>query len=917
MHDEDPGSAPRRDLESGVSMRIDGLWRLEDRLAKTLRPVPFEVPAHTAEIAVTLDYDQGRGAVLDLGLAGPEGFRGWSGSARASFAVGPGLATPGYLPGPVAEGVWHVWLGLHRVPPEGVPYSLEIRTGGRPDRTAADAPPAARGAGPGTGRPAACRPERRPPRDLPGLDGRRWYAGDLHTHTEHSDGALTVDELADHAFDTGLDFVAVTDHNTVSHHPLLPGASERSGVLLIPGQEVTAELGHASVWGADTWIDFRKPAAKWMQSAAKHGGLFCVNHPLDSDRAWRHPLTTQPSIAEVWPSTWRDRARGGPLAWARRHPAAVVPVGGSDFHGLSRRPVRAGVAGDVGARRGVRRPGRAGRHRARRDRRVRRAGRPAGAAPGRRDPGRPGGRAGAGAAGREPGAGPRGAAHVPGRAFGHVPLGDVAERGRGAVRLAHGYLCGRLCGQARPQERARARRGRATRSPAQRINRYFPPGHRRYRLLPFATRVVRGGNVRTPPHGHHRGGSVERYRLGRRFPRHPGLRTGPGPRRGDGARCGMTDLVVVPHTHWDREWYLPFQRFRLRLVTVLDRLLAQLAEDPRARFTLDGQTAAIDDYLEIRPEQDGLVRELVERGRLAVGPWRVLADSFLCSGENLVRNLEIGMRRANDLGGALMVGYLPDQFGHAAQLPQILRIAGIEHACLWRGVPDAVRTTAFRWVAPDGSAVRCQYLPEGGYGGAAGLFADPDPRAVERRAAEHVRALRKWQKQGALLGMYGTDHSAPVDGLADIVEAASRLAAWEETVHPERGAVPVPLASQAPMTTRRDRPCAGARRRDRQAVGEAFDEAFDEAAADDDTATPRPASAWTPSAATSWAHPRGLRHRALRRAPLPRARRHPPRRPLLADRAQAGAQPRRTPRRALRRTADGPVRACRSPPSRS
>jgi alpha-mannosidase len=246
------------------------------------------------------------------------------------------------------------------------------------------------------------------------------------------------------------------------------------------------------------------------------------------------------------------------------------------------------------------------------------------------------------------------------------------------------------------------------------------------------------------------------------------------------------ELVIVPHTHWDREWYLPFQRFRLRLVGVLDRLLAQLADDPRARFTLDGQTAAVDDYLAIRPGQEGLVRELVARGQLAVGPWRVLADSFLCSGENLLRNLEFGLRRADDLGGAMRVGYLPDQFGHCAQLPQILRIAGIRHACVWRGVPEAVDGTWFRWVAPDGTAVRTRYLPEGGYGGAAGVFAEADPAVVRRRADEHVRALRRWQPDGHLLGMYGTDHSAPVDQLADLVEAASHPAAWDGSEHPER-----------------------------------------------------------------------------------------------------------------------------------
>ncbi|MBS2534612.1 hypothetical protein KGQ20_17715 [Catenulispora sp. NF23] len=235
----------------------------------------------------------------------------------------------------------------------------------------------------------------------------------------------------------------------------------------------------------------------------------------------------------------------------------------------------------------------------------------------------------------------------------------------------------------------------------------------------------------------------------------------------------MNELVVVPHTHWDREWYQPFQRFRLRLVTVLDRLLAQLAADPRARFTLDGQTAAIDDYLEIRPEQEPLVRTLTSRGQLALGPWRVLADSFLCSGENLLRNLEIGLARADALGGAMRIGYLPDQFGHAAQLPQILSLAGIEHACVYRGVPEAVHTTEFWWTAPDGTALHTRYLPEGGYGGAAAVFTEPDPAIVRERAEEHVRALRHWQPTGTLLGMYGTDHSAPVDGLADLVAAAS------------------------------------------------------------------------------------------------------------------------------------------------
>src|SRR6476660_9034691 len=96
---------------------------------------------------------------------------------------------------------------------------------------------------------------------------------------------------------------------------------------------------------------------------------------------------------------------------------------------------------------------------------------------------------------------------------------------------------------------------------------------------------------------------------------------------------------LVPHTHWDREWYEPFQRFRLRLVDLLDDVLARAEADPTFHFTLDGQLAAVDDYLEIRPEAAGLVARLVRRGQLAIGPWAILMDEFLCSGENMVRNL--------------------------------------------------------------------------------------------------------------------------------------------------------------------------------------------------------------------------------------------------------------------------------------
>lgn len=217
-------------------------------------------------------------------------------------------------------------------------------------------------------------------------------------------------------------------------------------------------------------------------------------------------------------------------------------------------------------------------------------------------------------------------------------------------------------------------------------------------------------------------------------------------------------VAIVPHTHWDREWYLPFQSFRMRLVEFLDGLLPVLEEGSSfPRFLLDGQTAVVDDYLAVRPEAEARLRALVERGRLAIGPWAVLMDEFMVSGETIVRDLQRGMRRAEELGGAMEVGYLPDMFGHVAQMPQVLRLAGLEHAVVWRGVPATVEGTAFAWSAPDGSVVRAEYL-YGSYSNGRDL--PDDPAALVERA--HSFAVEVGSEVGGpLLLMNGTDHQLP------------------------------------------------------------------------------------------------------------------------------------------------------------
>lgn len=226
---------------------------------------------------------------------------------------------------------------------------------------------------------------------------------------------------------------------------------------------------------------------------------------------------------------------------------------------------------------------------------------------------------------------------------------------------------------------------------------------------------------------------------------------------------------VVPHTHWDREWHLPFQRFRGRLVHLGDLLLDMLDDEPNFAFTLDGQMAAVEDYLEIRPEARQRLADFVGSGRLAVGPWLILLDEFLPSGEAIVRNLELGTRAAAELGGRMPVGYLPDMFGHVAQMPQILRQAGLAHAVLWRGVPHALDGHAFAWAAPDGSVVRVEYLV-GGYGNAAGLLAHP--RGVDRALELFEENVGHAFGDADRLAMFGTDHQFPSPGSMAALTAA-------------------------------------------------------------------------------------------------------------------------------------------------
>ncbi len=231
-------------------------------------------------------------------------------------------------------------------------------------------------------------------------------------------------------------------------------------------------------------------------------------------------------------------------------------------------------------------------------------------------------------------------------------------------------------------------------------------------------------------------------------------------------------IAIVPHTHWDREWYKSYQDFRLALVDLIDTLLPLLERDASyPHFMLDGQMAVVDDYLEVRPEAEGRLRALAAAGRLSVGPWYILMDEFLASGETIVRNLQMGLVRGAAFGGVMELGYLPDMFGHIAQMPQILQLAGFHDAVVWRGVPSQVTKNAFIWESPDGSSVRAEYLPVG-YGNGAAL--PDDAKALIRRTRDNVAEVADFL-MGDLLCMNGSDHLMPQPWLGRVVAEANDL----------------------------------------------------------------------------------------------------------------------------------------------
>jgi len=243
------------------------------------------------------------------------------------------------------------------------------------------------------------------------------------------------------------------------------------------------------------------------------------------------------------------------------------------------------------------------------------------------------------------------------------------------------------------------------------------------------------------------------------------------------------DIFYFSSTHWDREWYQEFQGFRYRLVKMADGLIDLLEKDEEYKtFHFDGQTIVLDDYVEICPEKRKNLEKLIEDKRLIIGPWYVMPDEFLVSGESLIRNLMIGHEKAKEWGAEpWKYGYICDIFGHIAQMPQIFNGFSIKYSILGRGT-DENDPTFFVWQAPDGSeCLNFRLAPDNGYGEFACCVYDSEEDQtlnnplMEQRIKEFVDKELERSNVPIVMAMDGFDHRNASVNTTDYIKTLKKL----------------------------------------------------------------------------------------------------------------------------------------------
>lgn len=250
---------------------------------------------------------------------------------------------------------------------------------------------------------------------------------------------------------------------------------------------------------------------------------------------------------------------------------------------------------------------------------------------------------------------------------------------------------------------------------------------------------------------------------------------------------------IISHTHWDREWYLPYEKHHVRLIQLMDSLLETMEKDSEYRsFFLDGQTIIIEDYLQVRPEKKEQLLKLIADGRIIIGPWYILQDAFLTSSEANVRNMQIGHQDAERYGSVAKIGYFPDTFGLTGQIPQLMRQSGIDNAFFGRGVkPTGFNNTVsdggyessfseLMWESPDGSKV-LGILFANWYSNGNEVPVDEEEarKFWDRKLAD----AEKYASTPELLYMNGCDHQPIQRDLAEAIRTARKLYPDTEFIH--------------------------------------------------------------------------------------------------------------------------------------
>ncbi|WP_270179769.1 mannosylglycerate hydrolase [Alkalihalobacillus sp. CinArs1] len=235
------------------------------------------------------------------------------------------------------------------------------------------------------------------------------------------------------------------------------------------------------------------------------------------------------------------------------------------------------------------------------------------------------------------------------------------------------------------------------------------------------------------------------------------------------------NVHIVPHMHWDREWYFSTEESRILLVNNMEEILTRLETDPDyPYYVLDGQTAILEDFFEIRPDQRDRVKRLIQAGKLIIGPWYTQTDEMVVGGESIVRNLYYGMKDSKEFGEPMKIGYLPDSFGQSAQMPQILNGFDIKYSIFWRGTSERHGTdkTEFYWTAPGGSKVLVQLMP---LGYAIGKYLPEEEEALQTRMDKYFKVLDRGATGEDVLLPNGHDQMPIQQNIYDVISKLEKL----------------------------------------------------------------------------------------------------------------------------------------------